>query len=316
MSDAVAIVGGGPAGMSCALWLIRLGYSPVILEQGQRLGGAQNLSPFHNAWYLGLPSSTGMQIAEQFEAHVRAKDIKLVRGTQVLTVVRDGADFRIITDQGLLMAGAVVVATGQRLRGMEDLVALAGCEDLAADPRVSWSPGDTPGLQGEVDDKVVVVVGGGDNGLVTATNLSATAAHVHLLVRSGMRGFAINRELVADLVEAGHVTLHARVRLSGFEVGQQLTVGFADADGQQRIACDVLCLQFGFTANVNPFPGLTLTATGHIATDPFGRTSQPGIYACGDVSNPRDPCVATAVGQGAVVARSIEEDGQLVVAHR
>ncbi|MDJ1177027.1 FAD-dependent oxidoreductase [Roseofilum sp. BLCC_M114] len=47
-----------------------------------------------------------------------------------------------------------------------------------------------------------------------------------------------------------------------------------------------------------------------IATDRFGRTSIPGVYAAGDVANPRDPCVATAVAQGAVVARSLDEDLQ------
>jgi|GEM_PF-6866099 len=49
-------------------------------------------------------------------------------------------------------------------------------------------------------------------------------------------------------------------------------------------------------------------ALGYIATDQFLRTSIPNIYAAGDVTNPRDPCVATAVAQGAIVARSVDED--------
>lgn len=55
---------------------------------------------------------------------------------------------------------------------------------------------------------------------------------------------------------------------------------------------------------------LELNQGGHIATDRFLRTSVSGIYAAGDVANPRDPCVATAVAQGAIAARSLEEDLQ------
>ena len=53
---------------------------------------------------------------------------------------------------------------------------------------------------------------------------------------------------------------------------------------------------------------LALAPGGQIITDPFQRTSIPRIYAAGDVANIRDACVATAVAQGAVAARSIEED--------
>ncbi|NES17683.1 MAG: NAD(P)/FAD-dependent oxidoreductase [Symploca sp. SIO3E6] len=50
------------------------------------------------------------------------------------------------------------------------------------------------------------------------------------------------------------------------------------------------------------------TFTNYITTDQFQRTSIPHIYAAGDVTNPRDPCVATAVAQGAIAARSLDED--------
>ncbi len=56
------------------------------------------------------------------------------------------------------------------------------------------------------------------------------------------------------------------------------------------------------TLKLNPF--------GYIETDAFLRTSIPTIYAAGDVVNFRDPCVATAVAQGAIAARSVSEDLQ------
>src|SRR6266581_401003 len=55
MSEApiVPIIGGGPAGMSCALWLHNYGLKPVIIEQADALGGMARLSPYPNAWLLG-----------------------------------------------------------------------------------------------------------------------------------------------------------------------------------------------------------------------------------------------------------------------
>ncbi|MFM8314948.1 MAG: NAD(P)-binding protein, partial [Deltaproteobacteria bacterium] len=47
------IVGGGPAGCSCALWLKHLGLKPLLIERSHRLGGLQNDSPYPNIWILG-----------------------------------------------------------------------------------------------------------------------------------------------------------------------------------------------------------------------------------------------------------------------
>ena len=53
MKKTIGIIGGRPAGMSCALWLKYLGFSPIIIEKKEQLGGLQQLSNFQNVWYLG-----------------------------------------------------------------------------------------------------------------------------------------------------------------------------------------------------------------------------------------------------------------------
>lgn len=77
------------------------------------------------------------------------------------------------------------------------------------------------------------------------------------------------------------------------------------------------CFRLGYAPNVpaiqhllhaNGIGQLALTPSGHIQTDEFCRTSLACIYAAGDVANPRDPCVATAVAHGAIAARSLDED--------
>ncbi|MEB3231011.1 MAG: FAD-dependent oxidoreductase, partial [Leptolyngbyaceae bacterium] len=86
----------------------------------------------------------------------------------------------------------------------------------------------------------------------------------------------------------------------------------------QSVVVDYIAFRLGFTPNVEAIApllqasGLSLNChpSGHIATDEFMRTSIAKIYAIGDVTKPRDPCVATAVAHGAIAARSIDEDFQ------
>src|SRR3546814_9196503 len=59
-----AIIGGGPAGISCAVWLARLGFSPVLIEAGQELGGLCRSNPFLDEWNASLPGMTGPQVAD------------------------------------------------------------------------------------------------------------------------------------------------------------------------------------------------------------------------------------------------------------
>src|SRR5262249_12286619 len=67
----VPIIGGGPAGMSCALWLHNYGLNPVIIEKEGALGGMARLSPYPNAWLLGQRGKSGRENAAEFADHMR-----------------------------------------------------------------------------------------------------------------------------------------------------------------------------------------------------------------------------------------------------
>src|SRR5438309_1860838 len=67
----VPIIGGGPAGMSCALWLHNYGMHPVIIEKEGALGGMARLSPYPNEWLLGQRGKSGRENAAEFAGHIR-----------------------------------------------------------------------------------------------------------------------------------------------------------------------------------------------------------------------------------------------------
>jgi len=76
----VPIVGGGPAGMSCALWLHNYGLSPLIIEQEDALGGMARMSPYPNEWLLGQRGKTGLENAAEFAAHIHALGVEIWLG--------------------------------------------------------------------------------------------------------------------------------------------------------------------------------------------------------------------------------------------
>ncbi|NEQ86726.1 MAG: NAD(P)/FAD-dependent oxidoreductase [Moorea sp. SIO2I5] len=235
-----------------------------------------------------------------------------VSGTQ-------GEHFRIVTETDEFTAQCLVIATGQRIKGYEDLKSVKGSHELLSSPRVCFNPGATPLLVSNLDRQVVGIVGGGDNGLVTAICLANTAKHIPLFVRSQLRGFDLNQKQISELIQAGRITLHQPVLIKEFEVGKDnIYITLKGKDNQEyEVLLDYLCFRIGFEPNVEQINqlfkegavgSLELTTGGYIATDQFLRTSIANIYAAGDVTNPRDPCVATAVAQGAIAARSIDED--------
>ncbi len=170
-----------------------------------------------------------------------------------------------------------------------------------------------------VHGKVAAVVGGGDNGLFTARRLTETARHVHLFVRSELRGFEMNEQSVMAQIESGRITLHRPSAIQRYKLrGEQIEVIFNGGNGQaQTLLVDYIAFRMGFAPNVETIVRLIdeggigplkLDRGGYVETNRFLRTSIPHIYAAGDVANPRDPCVATAVAQGAIAARSVEAD--------
>ncbi|KZL48829.1 hypothetical protein A2T98_16005 [Nodularia spumigena CENA596] len=320
MNKVIGIIGGGPAGMSSALWLKYLGFSPIIIEKKQQLGGLQQVSHFQNLWYLGLLGQTGYEIAEQFRQHIEAEHLSTLLGSHLQGITKTGDNFRIFTEENEITAQGLVIATGQRVKGYEAIESIEGSHQLLSSQQVCFDPGATPLLTSHVNEQVVAVVGGGDNGLVTAIRLADKAKHIHLFIRSQMRGFEVNQKAIYELIQAGKITLHQPAIIHRFELlaEKKINIVFTDEKNQEeKLVFDYLCFRIGFAPNVEEIVrvfqeggvgSIQLSQRGHILTDQFLRTSISQVYAAGDVANPRDPCVATAVAQGAVAARSMEED--------
>ena len=316
MKKTIGIIGGEPAGMSCALWLKTLGFQPIIFEKNEQLGGLQTINSFSNIRYLGLHGQTGINLAQQFRQHVELASISSLLNSKLEAISKElDGSFRLTTKMHNIRVHGIVIATGQRFRAYESIDSIAGSISLETSSRVCFNPGTVPATYG----KVVAVVGGGDNGLGMAALLADTAEHIHLLVRSTIRGFKYNQQQVLEYVKTGRISLYTPSIIQQFDVqNDHINITISQGDESRTISAHHICFRLGYAPNVETITqlldhaqlSLEQTAKGHIDVDPFARTSIPGIYAIGDVANPRDPCVATAVAHGAVAARSIDEDFQ------
>jgi thioredoxin reductase len=269
--DAI-IIGGGPAGISCAIWLKKLGVECVLLEASAQLGGLQTRSPYENLWTPGVQGKTGQQVAASLADHAKAVGVDVRLGCPVLFV--DGQ--QVTTPAGTYSAPYLVIATGSRPR----------TGGFTASDRVVIGPG-TAMEALEVTNRRVAILGGGDNAFDQARFVRDRGGEVTIFTRSAPRAQKLLQEMIPDV---------------------PVIVGPYQADETAMTinseAYDAFGIMFGFEAVVPE--GLTPDLDkGYIRVDRFGQTSLPGIYACGEVTDYWHPCVTTSAAHGIQVAKQI-----------
>lgn len=317
----VAIIGGGPAGMGCALWLKQLGCRPTIIERQPELGGQLRHIERVNRWVLGKQDQTSVELARDYAAHIRAEGIETVLGARLvgLTSSRDAWELMLQAHSGRRAAARfarIVVATGTRPRTHEAFGAVPGFEATRAAGLISFWPLDHLDRPAEWREKPIAVIGGGDNAHFTAADLAEVAGRVHLVMRSEPTAQRSIRTKVQALIASGRIIEHVGVAISGFIPGP----GAVRIDalngpmGPLSIDVDRIFARVGFIPNTEflaahgPLAGLQRDAAGYLVVDAGQRTSLGGVYAIGDVANPSDQAVVLSVADGAVAARAIVRD--------
>jgi thioredoxin reductase (NADPH) len=311
----IPIIGGGPAGMSCALWLHNFGFHPIVVEQATALGGMARASPFPNEWLLGRPGASARENADEFARHIRQAAVETLTGARPRRI-RRGGDGGFELEVGFADARAaqswpcpaVVIATGTRFRGEEWLDRVANARPLAAAGRVHlgppWAgePGAEPGAH-------VAVIGGGDNAFDIARMLAESGVRATIVMRSKEpRAQPLLVERLRPHGTSGLAVVMAQRTVAALDdAGTKIRIRLGDGS---ELAVDHVLLLFGYQPNTDePWIaelGLKRDTHGYLAVDGNMETSCRGVFAVGDVANPAHPCVATAIGGGTMAAREIQ----------
>lgn len=282
--DAI-IVGGGPAGASCALWLKLLGFQPCIIERRAVLGGLQNESPYQNEWIAPLAGLRGDEVARNMHENILSRDITCYLGTSVHSVAHTAGAFVVggtnASGDKSISAPYLVLASGVRpadggLRASPNLLIWPGKQIAAAD----------------FSGKSVAILGGGDSAFENYEFIRAKGAagvHIHARTIRARREF-LERTPVED-VSIGH-----------YDVDPETTT----VSGRPY---DVIVVLYGWTPSLDFMRGLDLArdSRGFVVTDRgTAETSIPNVFAIGEVAQRMHPCCVTSMADGVVAAKEIQ----------
>jgi len=308
MHDAL-IIGAGPAGVSCAVWLARLGFAPVLIEAHHRIGGLCLGHAYHDNWNASLPGRTGTEVARQLAVSVAQANVPVFLNEAVSAVKRQtdpdtdaDAQFIVTAHSGKQWrAHHVVLASGVRARRLPQLGDLSkeaqnGIEPL---PGILIGPGAHVAAQ-NFQDKRVAVLGGGDNAFENALYaLDHGAACVTIHARSVRAQQQFVRRFLAK-----SAATPAAAQMQG--AATRVNPVQRQVNGKHY---DLILVCYGWEPCAAFADALALSRDGRgfIATDwATAQTSVAGVYAIGEVAQRQHPCVVTALADGVTAAKAIQ----------
>lgn len=296
----VAVVGSGPAGMTAAMYAARSGLSVALIESLSP--GGQMAQTEHLENYPGFAESTsGYDLAEIMHSQCRKFGVETLYD-EVTGIVDDPEGKKVSMAYSEVLAKAVVIASGARPAKLgidrEDELIGSGVSYCATCDGNFFK------------DKVVCIVGGGDTAVADAIYLSRICKKVYIAVRRDvLRATAIYHERLKQLENVQIVwnTVVQSIKeddgvLSGLVLHNRV-------DGSNtELACSALFVAVGSVPNTEFLDGkVQLDQRGYIIASENGKTSDPAIFAAGDVRTKALRQVSTAVGDGANCIESVSE---------
>jgi alkyl hydroperoxide reductase subunit F len=293
----VIVVGAGPAGLAAALYAQRKGRETALI--GKKAGGQLNDTAVVEN-YPGLVRVGGAELAQAMREHVEAYPVAERCHTGVERIERDGAYFRVLTEDGQHFRGrSLIYCAGKRYRRLD----VPG-EERFIGRGVAWcATCDAPLYK----DKRVAVVGGGNSAFTAVRDLLRYAAAVHVIHL--LDSFQADPVLVEEIRRAeakGKVRFHLNSRVREYLGGERLEgVRLASADGAARrdLAVDGVFLEIGLEPNSAPLALLLeLNDDGEVPVGRDQSTAVAGLFAAGDVTDEPDKQIVIAAGAGARAA--------------
>ncbi len=302
----VVVVGGGPAGVTAAIYTARKGLKTAILAE--RIGG-QMMDTKGIENFISVPYTEGPQLSAALAKHLAEYPIDVLEHRRVETVgpaeaAESGAGVRKLklTSGEELTARALIVATGAKWREL----GVPGEKEYLG-RGVAFCPHcDGPYYKG----KNIAVVGGGNSGIEAAIDLAGIVKSV--TVFEFMPELKADAVLVNKLLSLPHVRIIKNAR-SNKVVGDGAKVTALEyedrATGELKTqVLDGIFVQIGLLPNSGFVKGIVETSKfGEILVDAKCRTNVKGIYAAGDVTNVPYKQIIIAMGEGAKAGLSAFE---------
>jgi alkyl hydroperoxide reductase subunit F len=289
----IMIIGGGPAGMTAAVYAARKKLNILLLSED--IGGQINVA-------LGIDNYAGYQIIDgaslirKFEEQVKQFPININTGERVTTLSPKNGAFEARTDKGTAYeAKTVIIAAGKRPRQLN----VPGEERLTGRGVTYCVTCDGPLFA----DMKVAVIGGGNLALEAADDMVKIAEHVYVISLGTLTGDSM---LIDRLKKANNLTIfqqHEVLEIKGDRFVDATKIRDKVSQQEKELAVGGIIIEIGLIPSSDFAKGIvTLNQQGEIEVDCFSATSVPGIFAAGDVTNVSEKQVVIAAGDGAKAA--------------
>jgi alkyl hydroperoxide reductase subunit F len=295
----VAIVGGGPAGISAAIYIARKGLSVALIAE--KIGGqVKETMGIENL--ISVSNTTGDKLTVDMKSHLSDYDVTLKEHLRV-TDLRQGAIKKITLSSGeIIEAKTLIIATGAKWREL----GVPGEKENIGNG-VAYCPHcDGPFFKG----KDVAVIGGGNSGIEAALDLSGIVKKVTVL--EFMPDLKADKILIDQAEKKDNIQILSNVqtkkilstdgRVTGLEYKNRTTnkISLINLDG--------VFIQIGLIPNSQFMKDvIKLNKHGEIIINEHGETSEEGIFACGDVTTVPFKQIIISMGEGAKAALSASD---------
>jgi len=288
----IIVIGGGPAGLTAAIYAKRANKSCLVIEKGA-FGGQITFSPkVENI--PGFAQVTGNEFAEKLVEQALNLDTD-VEVAEVLEI-KDGEIKTVVTDSGDFEAKSVIIATGAKHR----LLGLNNEENLIGEGISFCAVCDGAFYEG----KDVAVIGGGNSALQEAILLSDLCKKVYVV--QNLDFFTGEQKLVEQLTKKENVeTVFSTVveKINGETELESIVVKNEKSGELTELKIDGMFVAIGLIPQNDCVADLVkLNDYGYVDADENCVTNRQGIFVAGDCRSKRIRQVATAAGDGAVAA--------------
>jgi thioredoxin reductase (NADPH) len=299
MTYDVIIIGGGPSGLTAAIYGARAGLSVLVLEKFFVGGQMTQIYDLFN--YPGFPDGiNGIDLAALFEKQAKKWGAE-IKQEEVTSLNKQNGFWQISTKNNAYSARTIIAATGAYPKNL----GVKGEAQLRGKGVSYCGTCDGPLYR----NGTVAVIGGGNSAIQDADFLTRYVKKVHLIHRRDE--FRAQKVLVDELKKSDKVQYHLNCSVTEI-LGTESVIGINITNHEtginETIPVDGVFIFIGYNPNSDFCKDIVKTnPQGRIITDSHYMTSELGFFAIGDVRDKELYQVATAVGDGANVIHSVQK---------